>query len=154
MAYASQVPSDAQSAVLVMYISFAPVADKVRVNGQAVGSIPGPAPFVHKGAMYMTSAGALKQFVAGPEVGIKKTINVPVVTLDRTIEHPVKAIKVDVEGGELEVLKGATQILVKYRPAIIVELLSKAAEAKVGDWLRGRGYVGQALDDRNWLFEN
>lgn len=121
---------------------------------QAAGFNPGRKPFVLNGTILMTSGGALKQFAPEAREGIRKTIDVTVSRLDHMIDCPVKAIKIDAEGSELEVLKGATIILGLYKPAIIVELLSKAAEAEVGDWLKGHGYVGHPLDDRNWLFEN
>jgi FkbM family methyltransferase len=55
---------------------------------------------------------------------------VDVVTLDGFFDtHPVEridAIKIDVEGSELRVLAGATKILSRYRPVLIVELSSNA----------------------------
>jgi len=126
----------------------------LRAYPKAVGSKNGREWFIHNDAMHMTSGGALEQFASRERTGIRRKIQVEVVRLDRLIDGKVAAIKIDAEGGELEVLKGAAGMLAQHRPAIIVELLSEAAEAEVGDWLRGRGYVGQPLDDRNWLFEN
>ena len=50
-------------------------------------------------------------------------ITVPVTTLDRTInkENRVSFIKIDVEGGEFDVLLGARKILLSHRPLIIFE---------------------------------
>ena len=127
---------------------------KVVTYQRAAGLDHGRKPFVLNGAMHMPSAGTLKQFAPEARTGVRKTIDVDVWRLDHIVHGPVKVIKIDAEGGELEVLKGSTIILGLHKPAIIVELLSEAAEAEVGDWLRGHGYVGQPLDDRNWLFEN
>lgn len=38
-------------------------------------------------------------------------------------KYPVSVIKIDVEGHELQVLKGLKQIILKYRPAMVVEAI-------------------------------
>ena len=51
-------------------------------------------------------------------------IKVPVVRLDEVMQDadkPVEAIKIDVQGFELAVLKGAKNVVNKYRPAILLE---------------------------------
>jgi hypothetical protein len=50
---------------------------------------------------------------------------VPACTVDEFVagsESPPQVIKIDVEGGESEVLKGATAVLRTYRPALLVEV--------------------------------
>lgn len=53
------------------------------------------------------------------------TINVPKITLDEWFsQHPdyvPNAIKIDVEGHELDVLRGAEYILKTYKPSLVVE---------------------------------
>lgn len=55
-----------------------------------------------------------------------KTVQVPMQTLDSIVEkeliNDVSLIKLDVEGYELEVLKGAIQTLKQQQPMLIVEL--------------------------------
>ena len=49
-------------------------------------------------------------------------------TLDNILiseNHPVSIIKIDVQGNELDVLKGSLNILKKYRPALIIEIEDK-----------------------------
>ena len=71
-------------------------------------------------------------------------------------------IKIDVDGGELDVLRGAEGILVDYRPSLIVETHSPALEQHCGRFLADRGYrpvvVKQRTvwrerrpDDNRWL---
>ena len=52
-----------------------------------------------------------------------KKINVQVRTLDELIppELPIRLIKIDVEGGEYDVMKGGQKLLRKWKPVIIFE---------------------------------
>jgi FkbM family methyltransferase len=63
-------------------------------------------------------------------------MNVPVCRLDDLVEAndmpPPALVKIDVEGHELAVLKGATQILKSYRPSLVFEL--NAAMSKEAGW--------------------
>ena len=64
-------------------------------------------------------------------------------------QHPVGFIKCDVEGHELEVLRGAERVLRVDRPALLVEAVddrpAAGQTARVFDYLRGLGY-------RGWFF--
>ena len=51
---------------------------------------------------------------------------VEVRTLDSYAFKEVRAIKVDVEGSEMEVLEGARETILRDRPPLIVELLTGA----------------------------
>lgn len=74
---------------------------------------------------------------------------VPVDTLDRVLgalpsdiaSLPVSFIKIDVEGAELDVLKGAGELLRTHRPRISAELHNSSAYSAVDAFLRGFGYV-------------
>jgi FkbM family methyltransferase len=60
-----------------------------------------------------------------------ETIEVEVHQLDEVLStrnFPIDLIKIDVEGGELDVLKGATQILSTDRPTLIFEFGKGASE--------------------------
>lgn len=59
--------------------------------------------------------------------------------------RPVTCVKIDVEGLELDVLRGATDILRVDRPQLVVELASRDARATVKRFLAAYGYrdVGQ-----------
>jgi len=58
----------------------------------------------------------------------KKMQKTEMVTLDSVINDPVKLIKIDVEGCEFKVLKGAYNLLLKYHPAVILEINDTALE--------------------------
>jgi FkbM family methyltransferase len=77
-------------------------------------------------------------------------IEVQAVTLDEFVESHgiarVDVMKIDVEGGELGVFRGARRVLSEYRPTIICEVLDAAAEPwgyaarEVIDALEAQGY--------------
>jgi FkbM family methyltransferase len=79
------------------------------------------------------------------------TINVPCTTLDvisQRCDSP-HIIKVDVEGAEVAVLRGAKNLLERLRPILIVEFATDQNLA-VGEQLLDR-YRLEFLDNRNWL---
>jgi FkbM family methyltransferase len=72
--------------------------------------------------------------------------DIPLTTLADALQGrgPVGTIKVDVEGGELEVLQGAAEILRRDRPAIFVEVATEEAWRGVRGLLSGLGYLPKA----------
>lgn len=50
-------------------------------------------------------------------------------------------IKIDVEGAELEVLKGATHIITKFYPVILVEIQNKEIYSELNKFLSAFGYI-------------
>jgi FkbM family methyltransferase len=73
-----------------------------------------------------------------PVLGNGEIISVPVTTLDDFLKGggPVpRLIKIDVEGGEYEVLRGGASLFAVQRPLIIVEVHHKEAADKIGAWL-------------------
>lgn len=58
-----------------------------------------------------------------------------VVTLDSLTRDPVALIKVDVEGNELEVLKGAQRILETYHPILYIEAHDDEKRSKIESFL-------------------
>lgn len=49
------------------------------------------------------------------------SVSVPMVTVDSLVETPINLIKIDVEGFELEVLKGCVDTIKSYSPVLYVE---------------------------------
>ncbi len=85
---------------------------------------------------------------------------VAVFALDEIMAHidcpPVSLIKIDVEGGELAVLRGATATLARHRPAILCEIDNREGRFGVGkdeltDFLKGLGYVPRRISDLSEL---
>ncbi|MCE7993070.1 MAG: FkbM family methyltransferase [Roseivirga sp.] len=77
------------------------------------------------------------------------SISVPVLQLDKTLKDrkgPVRFIKMDVEGHELEVFKGGENILKQDRPRLIFECenrhLNNLTVEDVFAYLKGLGYKG------------
>lgn len=84
----------------------------------------------------------------------KNSILVSVVNLDSALkEDCIHGIKIDVEGFEIEVLKGAEAILKRYQPWVCVEFNTLLAKVnRLGDWnvhqyLRALGYVCRHFQD-------
>jgi FkbM family methyltransferase len=65
--------------------------------------------------------------VADFQSGFSQALRVPRVTLDEYVDahrlEPIALIKIDVEGGELEVLQGAHRTLERLRPPLLMEVL-------------------------------
>ena len=61
----------------------------------------------------------------GENPGAKRTIQVPLDTLDNALkaEKRIDVIKIDVEGYELEVLRGAAAILEQHKPLLYFEMI-------------------------------
>lgn len=53
------------------------------------------------------------------------------------LQAAVKLIKIDAEGHDLQVLKGAERLLAAHRPVLVVEC---AEQGEIATWLRERGY--------------
>ncbi len=79
-----------------------------------------------------------------------KLVTVQTVRLDEAVRQPVGLIKIDVEGHELAVLRGAMRILERDRPNLIVELEERHAPGCVAEafaLLGPLGYRGACLRD-------
>ncbi|NQW48769.1 MAG: FkbM family methyltransferase [Planctomycetes bacterium] len=74
-----------------------------------------------------------------------KRVAVQRCTLDSVLHDPMALIKSDVEGHELDVLKGATSVLEKSCPGLIVECEDRhraGATSEMFYFLESRGYKG------------
>ncbi|MCE7796644.1 FkbM family methyltransferase [Sphingobium sufflavum] len=76
--------------------------------------------------------GVFSAIVADDLVGAEGVISIPVTKLDSfLVDEPVSIIKMDIEGGEYDALKGAAQLIRKYRPKLAVCLYHR-----VDDFIR------------------
>lgn len=85
-----------------------------------------------------------------------KVEDVSVVRLDDVPElatlSRIDLIKIDVEGAELGLLKGARDTLIRFRPTLLIELNESTANAagysarELCDWVAGQGYRIDRLD--------
>lgn len=83
-------------------------------------------------------------------VGPVDAVQVPAVRLDEITFAPVSLIKIDVEGHEEAVLKGAINTLNQHRPSLIIESDNRhnpGVVARVLTLLSGLGYSGYFFKD-------
>jgi FkbM family methyltransferase len=81
-----------------------------------------------------------------PVLGRGEVISVPAVTLDDFVdagEPPPQLLKIDVEGGEYEVLLGGRQLFAKQRPVVIAEVHHQQAAEQIISWLSEYQYCAQ-----------
>jgi FkbM family methyltransferase len=80
--------------------------------------------------------------------------DVEVATLDEYAFSNVGFVKIDVEGLELEVLRGAANLIEKERPNIFIEVEDAHHPGdhvdEVFDFISGFGYTGTYLDGKTW----
>ena len=79
--------------------------------------------------------------IDGAEDSITQTVEVPTTTLDSLALEACDLLKIDVEGMESKVLKGATDILRSMRPTVYAECLTLDGGWDVHQVLHGSGYV-------------
>ena len=115
-------PLDSNADLLERSIAENGFRDRVVFQRAAVGAAPGtasltfPAETLNSGGAYVLRDGT------APLTG-NQTRHVPLVALDALeLRRPVRFIKMDVEGAEPQVLRGAARILAEDRPVILSEL--------------------------------
>lgn len=84
-----------------------------------------------------------------PILGVRKE-RVPVWRLDDLEFGDVGFIKIDVEGHEFSVLRGAEKLLGRDRPNLLIEIEQRHHARPIGEifsWLAERGYRGSFLDE-------
>jgi FkbM family methyltransferase len=75
----------------------------------------------------------------------ERIIEVDIVTVDSVDLKRLMAMKIDVEGHELAVLRGATKTIEKFKPAVIVECEERhnaGATSRLFNFFSGAGYDG------------
>jgi FkbM family methyltransferase len=81
-----------------------------------------------------------------------RALEVPCLTLDSLGLRDVGFIKIDVDGNEQAVLRGARALLARDRPALFIELESRIQPiAPVVAHLGEQGYAGWVLPGTTWL---
>ena len=115
-------PLDANAALLEASIAENGFAERVRFQRAAVGAGSGtatltfPLETLNSGGAYLLPGGGT------PLAGNQKR-EVPLAALDALdLRRPIRFIKMDVEGAEPQVLRGAARILANDRPVILSEL--------------------------------
>jgi FkbM family methyltransferase len=137
------------------------LADRLRVVHGAVWSSTRSdgIPFRRGGAV--KSRGGVEANGNRPVVGTGEIITVPAITLDEFIGSggpQPHLVKIDVEGGEHEVLQGGARFFRSQRPLILAEVHHQEAVDQICSWLNHYQYclqwhrpqVGVAVDSEGW----
>jgi FkbM family methyltransferase len=111
----------------------------------AAGRTAGPAYISRVKEVVHKNIGGSRVVDVRPDDGVE----VEVAPLDRLAPSPedrrVTCVKIDVEGLELEVLRGASQLLHDHRPQLVIELASRDARLAVKRFLTEFGYEDVGL---------
>jgi len=120
------------------------------IENVCVGAHQGVARFYVSRTSYLSS---LDRAHASGEGDVEE-IEAKVTTLDRYVADDPSArtcavVKIDVEGGEIEALRGATQVLRTLRPCLLIEARA-ATSVEMHDVLSTAGYFGFHIAEREW----
>lgn len=101
-------------------ISMNKLDDKVILIEAAAGSKRG------KAKLYISKESGRHSLLSS-EYELKTSINVNLVTLDEIASklHRIDYVKIDVEGSELEVVKGSEEIIKRFKPIFVIETHKK-----------------------------
>lgn len=144
------------------YLNFARLALNLRVNGYDSSDIYMVAASdlnqnvyfqVPKGDAYHSSGGSVANTNKNQT---KDGYWVNAVSIDDFLigdtKNTVELIKIDVEGYELNVLKGMSAIITKMKPAIFFECI-KGSNEELEDFFKNHGYKIYCVDDQVGLIE-
>lgn len=126
------------------------------LNNVAVSDKNGEIEFLNS---FRLKYSALSSIISSSEEKKRKyIIKVPTISLDEYIKRfrrkPPAIIKVDVEGAEYLVFKGASELLEKYAPLIIMEYgKDNLPHKNAADFLRKLGYKMYYLSEEGELIE-
>jgi FkbM family methyltransferase len=129
----------------------------VRVFSGAVSDAAGQSPLrvpLDQGGKPMVALASLTEVQDQPfEMRIVQTT-----TLDQLADENVGFVKIDVEGHEMEVLRGAQVLLRRQRPTILIEIEERHRPGAIGtacDLMTSLGYVGFfVFDNRTHRIED
>ena len=121
--------------------------DNVEIEAAGVSDRAGSRPLRIPGVAGPSPGASLEESVAARSPG--RDVTIPVVALDdffRAERRRIAAIKIDVEGHELSVLRGAAGTIERDRPLVVVEAEARhageAGLAAVLAFFSDRGYEG------------
>jgi len=82
----------------------------------------------------------------------RASVSVPLVTVDGLRLRGVRFIKIDVDGHEVPVLRGAARTIQRYQPRLLIEVEERIQPvANVTSLLESWGYRGWVLPGRRWV---
>lgn len=124
----------------------------VEIVQSAVGAAPGTVTFNESADATLSSATLVPR-------NLVRSFDVPLTTIDLTWAASgkplVSALKIDVEGGELAVLQGATELLARDHPVILLEAWGADQLDPIHALLTAAGYERRqpaGFEPRNYLY--
>jgi FkbM family methyltransferase len=114
------------------------LGDRLRVVHAAVWSRTAMGGISFRRGAAVRSQGGVEADGNRPVLGSGPIITVAAIRLDDLIaagETPPELVKIDVEGGEYEVLCGGTNLFATQRPLVIVEVHHQQAAEQIANWL-------------------
>lgn len=123
-------PNAQSRAQLLRNVHLSRLADQVDVIGAAAGAAKGKARLQQPRRSNTGMARAVRD----------RAGNIPVVPLDSLGLSDVTLIKIDVEGGEMDILRGARETIQRDRPVLYIETEGKRLR-QVDDFLTEYGYA-------------
>jgi FkbM family methyltransferase len=136
-------PRPAQAGCLAA--TFGAVGAAVRVEAVALSDEPGVTTMRVPASAPGRSTIDIDNTLSGADDGRIGILEVPVMRLDDLHLDNVGFVKIDVEGHELAVLRGAADTLTRNRPALYIEAEERHhphAVAAITEFLAGLGYAG------------
>lgn len=137
--------------------NFRVLRENLRIN--ATGNITAEllAVFSHSGELVMEVPGPESFLLAGPldDMDERDTVRTRCISLDEYLvggHRRVDFIKMDVEGAEGDVLKGAKEVVDRYHPTMMIELhnVRRAEEHPVAIQLQKMGYAIEWLSEMSY----
>lgn len=121
-----------------------------KIEQSGVSDSEGQLSFYISSSAYMSSFD--KEHAAKDKIVAE--IKIPVTTINLYLkanpQYQPKIVKIDVEGFEINVLKGATDMLINYKPALLIEILDTTDNRKaILDYLASLNYEAFYLFNKN-----
>jgi FkbM family methyltransferase len=137
-------PESENAAALARHARLNGLQDRIRIVPKAVFSYTGEVVLEPP-----AQSGAHGNARANPESMLPMTVRVPCTTLDDfTALNPAPGlVKMDVEGGESDVLTGADRTFRVFRPVLLCEIHDGENARFAQEWLRERDYDCLWLED-------
>lgn len=115
----------------------------LQVVHAAVWSSGGGRTIAFRRGKTMRSQGGVEVDGNRPILGTGDLITVPAISLDEFVasgSRTPELIKIDVEGGEMEVLRGGARLFATKRPLIIAEIHTTQARDEIRLWMASHAY--------------